>query len=1011
MFYIEIHVDMLNAIILTVKIAHNNGEPIFSEDLCKILKEHKYSEFLKHLNGINTLYQITTDKLPHFSALNSQNSTQLNATFILDFACCSMFERSESFLKSFYHDEFIISKPFYKKLQNITGIPCSKDNTLDKDSLTLTRLLVNRYLNITHDSKAKKALLLKDELDIDEIDELDEIDRSNIRNAKMKGTHAQNSNTIDSTLFSNEISDYEKPQTFHVKLPPLDPNLHPEGDTFQYSIFTAVTENENDNLRSLAINNIPFTHPTHIPQILNVLRQQMTLNTLVDSCLSLYVDHKDSLLQSTNKFINNENEDSRNTLLVNHSFYLFILTPNAINLDYFHDSSHTMIQIEFDITDIHHIKTKICTLFGDIITSKHFDNLLSKMDAVIQKTLSIPLTMRVLVKYLDEVMASIKNDPELNITGIFLNEEMVPQSSLQNNFGEQLDDNAGRKDDRKNANVIIMVNVDETNKCDLEKMDIDRNTLDSSLDFHKNSFRASWSGAKKQRRSPSNISNPLSDPPGGGSMDTKSNLLVRSQSVKLSPQTQQSSTLTNFSNKKKSLETNTANNTISKMPKLPSMKIKVDSHKPPPLKKISIRELMHNTKHANVTSSSKTTHSLTPSLHKTLSSNTKTLDTNMKLPKANYSSNLGVVSKNLKESNIATKHSCNNSSTTNIIKSKMTTGHPFSHQDLFKRLAQNLGMSSQYSKNSTNSKSNSRSNKQSSSSSDPSNSKKFDTSKNYDSDLDVIEDKNNDVIIISPKSSTPTSHPDTKIQSASNLQTNSNTSKGNNLGLSKVKKNSLSAVIDKLKNAVPSSIPSTTSVISENYSTLAPSFTTFTNASDINSSKLSSISSGNINLFGMPSSSTQLSQAQQPSIKMTISKRASSDGSLKIVSSVIQQQKSLCTISEKGGADNDGHQNISFKNSNSGVRIPKLEKSNTTNPNANPSFTSTSNKNSIDLYHDIDERRPLPINEHRSFQSSIPSSLPMFTPSDTKDKDERFRSSKGSSSRINDDLMDEALMD
>lgn len=42
---------------------------------------------------------------------------------------------------------------------------------------------------------------------------------------------------------------------------------------------------ENRNLDGVVVSSIPFTHPAHVAQILNYLRQQALFNTLIMSCI------------------------------------------------------------------------------------------------------------------------------------------------------------------------------------------------------------------------------------------------------------------------------------------------------------------------------------------------------------------------------------------------------------------------------------------------------------------------------------------------------------------------------------------------------------------------------------------------------------------------------------------------------------------------------------------------------------------------------------------------------
>lgn len=42
---------------------------------------------------------------------------------------------------------------------------------------------------------------------------------------------------------------------------------------------------ENKNMEGALVSSIPFTHPTHVPNILMVLREQALFNTIISSCV------------------------------------------------------------------------------------------------------------------------------------------------------------------------------------------------------------------------------------------------------------------------------------------------------------------------------------------------------------------------------------------------------------------------------------------------------------------------------------------------------------------------------------------------------------------------------------------------------------------------------------------------------------------------------------------------------------------------------------------------------
>ena len=125
-------------------------------------------------------------------------------------------------------------------------------------------------------------------------------------------------------------------------------------------------------MEGVLVGSIPFTHPVHVPQILVFLRQQALFNTLISSCVRPMA-----------------RQDQEHTTI----FEVSALSWQCISVSLEHPVEETLATAELDLTDISALK---CKLYGISITNT--DQTSDLAGKVLQRCLSIPLTMRTLIK-------------------------------------------------------------------------------------------------------------------------------------------------------------------------------------------------------------------------------------------------------------------------------------------------------------------------------------------------------------------------------------------------------------------------------------------------------------------------------------------------------------------------------------------------------------------------------------------------------------------------------------
>jgi len=151
-------------------------------------------------------------------------------------------------------------------------------------------------------------------------------------------------------------------KTFYVALP----DQH-------HSYF--VTENDDVAMKCASISSIPFSHPSHVPQILSILRQQALINTLLSSCIRP-----------------RSHADSNNTL----TFEINSINLNQLSISFEHPLLEQMCCVEIDLgADPTCIQ---CHLYGTEQENQANNEYATK---VLQRCLSIPVFMRAILKKVD----------------------------------------------------------------------------------------------------------------------------------------------------------------------------------------------------------------------------------------------------------------------------------------------------------------------------------------------------------------------------------------------------------------------------------------------------------------------------------------------------------------------------------------------------------------------------------------------------------------------------------
>ncbi|KAJ8722007.1 hypothetical protein PYW08_004409 [Mythimna loreyi] len=139
---------------------------------------------------------------------------------------------------------------------------------------------------------------------------------------------------------------------------------------------------ETRGLDGCMVTSVPFTHPSHVPPLLACLRQQALFNALITSCVRT----------QCKQFIELE------TVLM---FEVSALSWQHISVSLEHPGDDSMATVELELADPAAPRAKLYTLHA--APHDHIDDYITR---VLQKTHSIPITLRSLIKIWEREAAS-----------------------------------------------------------------------------------------------------------------------------------------------------------------------------------------------------------------------------------------------------------------------------------------------------------------------------------------------------------------------------------------------------------------------------------------------------------------------------------------------------------------------------------------------------------------------------------------------------------------------------
>ena len=418
MFYVEVVLDPSSGFVSDVKVAHQ-GEPISCSELTQVLRDGDFASFTQHLEGLSSIYQLNADsktKSKGYLALHSLETdltilAQLQATTATD--ASNMIHKTPvgvlegrkgghplklTFFVSPYDlidrktkssiplstETVMKNKLGYSatvsiessnrnhKLQTTSLISISKSN----EGKSLPQFAASSNLN---SSSLPACFMLKLQkplpASLEIMKKISGVTGIDLLNSQESNASLEPTTCLMSLIAKGILCEKDKKKletinsttdiNFYVKLPDQQHSY------FVHQLVRS-SPDSSSHLSAQPLTSIPFTHPTHVPQILVFLRQQVLFNVIMGSCI-----RKLSSFQT------------------NDPTFTFEVTASSmtnISVSFEHPVEESLASLEIDLKDVTSVKCKLYP--ASSFSSLCPDDFVSR---ILQRCLSIPVTLRMVI--------------------------------------------------------------------------------------------------------------------------------------------------------------------------------------------------------------------------------------------------------------------------------------------------------------------------------------------------------------------------------------------------------------------------------------------------------------------------------------------------------------------------------------------------------------------------------------------------------------------------------------
>lgn len=242
------------------------------------------------------------------------------------------------------------------------------------------------------------------------------------------------------------------------------------------------------------VTKIPFTHPTSIPNIIRVLRQQALFNFVVGSCIR------------RNKSTNSSNSDDQISKLSNEAIIFDVIPVSLSNIcvSFEHPSKESLATIEIDFKELN---CQLYALDKESVCSNEYAT------KVLQKCWSIPILLRSVLKKCDERRLALLEDAnkrrELELQELLANSTaqqglqynsniQIQETKLQSKFNS-LNEKQSNQRDLNSIAEFLTSKINNANSIDVQTTDT--NTTNSEASDSRNNLLKKFSCKPKAKQS------------------------------------------------------------------------------------------------------------------------------------------------------------------------------------------------------------------------------------------------------------------------------------------------------------------------------------------------------------------------------------------------------------------------------------------------------------------------------------------------------------------------------
>ncbi|XP_073686441.1 mediator of RNA polymerase II transcription subunit 1-like [Garra rufa] len=181
-----------------------------------------------------------------------------------------------------------------------------------------------------------------------------------------------------------------------------------------------------ESWKGALIHTVPFTHPGHVPALLNILRHQSAINVLLASCFSDHNHHIDA------------------DLLYDMRCEILPESDHCLSVTFSIDDNNHLAVLQVMLADSHQMSCRL--LMPDFVDHK-LDDYVSR---VLMRCMSIPITMRAIRR-----KAAGRTAPALPVADT---ESSTPMESTSTPHSDQSDESMASPEAADNANTDAVAN-------------------------------------------------------------------------------------------------------------------------------------------------------------------------------------------------------------------------------------------------------------------------------------------------------------------------------------------------------------------------------------------------------------------------------------------------------------------------------------------------------------------------------------------------------------------------